>query len=88
MGIHPSMCVVFGSFARGNAGKSSDIDLLVVAPELEPPRSIARVKKLWRAASMSDNRIEPNPCGVKEWQTGDDRPLLEIVKKEGVIISK
>jgi predicted nucleotidyltransferase len=31
--IHPLRIILFGSVARGTAGKDSDIDLLVVMPE-------------------------------------------------------
>jgi predicted nucleotidyltransferase len=31
--VHPLRIVLFGSFARGEAGPGSDIDLLIVMPE-------------------------------------------------------
>jgi predicted nucleotidyltransferase len=30
--FHPEQVILFGSFARGNAGPDSDVDLLVVMP--------------------------------------------------------
>jgi predicted nucleotidyltransferase len=86
-GIHPSMAVLFGSCARGDTGEYSDIDLVVVAPELDGPRSMEIVENLWRATALADNRIEPIPCGEKEWETDQSRPILEIARKEGVIIN-
>jgi len=85
-GIHPTMAILYGSFARGEQRRYSDIDLVVVAPELEPPRTIEQVKKLWFTRKFADLRIEPIPCGVKEWKSGDGRPILEIARQEGVII--
>jgi len=85
-GIHARQAVLYGSYARGEAGPDSDLDLIVIAPELEGELTIETVKKLWRVASESDNRIEPIPCGVEEWNSDTGRPILEIAKKEGLII--
>jgi predicted nucleotidyltransferase len=37
-GLHPERIYLFGSHARGDAGKGSDLDLLVVVPESDLPR--------------------------------------------------
>ena len=86
-GIHASKLVLFGSFARGDADEYSDIDLVVIAPELEGPRELTVVEKLWQAKASADNRIEPIPCGEQEWETDGSRPILEIARREGVIIN-
>lgn len=86
-GIHASQLVLFGSFARGDADEYSDIDLVVIAPELEGPRDLRLVEKLWEATICADNRIEPIPCGEKEWQTDQSRPILEIARREGIVIA-
>ena len=44
------------------------------------------IKDLWHATLSADNRIEPIPCGEKEWDSGDGRPILEIARWEGVVI--
>ena len=85
-GIHASKAVLFGSFARGVASNLSDIDLIVIAPQFDGPRDISLVKSLWRA-TICDNRIEPIPCGEREWETDGSRPILEIARREGVIIA-
>jgi len=86
-GIHPKQAVLFGSYARGTAGPESDIDLVVIAPELDGVRTLETVKKLWRVAGLFDSRIEPIPCGELEWKTDQARPVLEIARKEGIQIS-
>lgn len=86
-GIHARQGVLFGSFARGEAREWSDIDLVVIAPEFDARRDLEFVKKLWRATSTTDLRIEPIPCGEKEWEEDDSRPILEIARKEGIVIS-
>jgi hypothetical protein len=86
-GIHARRAVLFGSFARGDASGLSDIDLVVVAPEFDGPREVSLVEKLWEATGLADNRIEPIPCGEREWQTEQARPILEIARREGIIIA-
>lgn len=86
-GIHTNRLVLFGSFARGDADEYSDIDLVVIAPEFDEPRELTLVEKLWLATASADNRIEPIPCGELEWETDGSRPILEIARREGVIIT-
>ena len=35
---------------------------------------------------VTDDRIEPIPCGESEWASGDGGPILEIARREGVVI--
>ena len=86
LGIHSRRAVLFGSFAQGQAGQYSDIDLVVIAPEFDGSREISLVEAIW-LATASDSRIEPIPCGEKEWETDQSRPILEIARREGVIIA-
>jgi len=86
-GIHARRLVLFGSFARGDADEYSDIDLVVIAPEFDGPREVTLVEKLWQATASADNRIEPIPCGEREWETDGARPILEIARREGVVIT-
>ena len=85
-GIHARRGVLFGSFARGEATQWSDIDLIVIAPEFDGPRTLPVVESLWRMTSAADNRIEPIPCGEREWETEEGRPILDIARREGLLI--
>jgi hypothetical protein len=85
-GVHASRGILYGSFARDAAHEWSDIDLVVIAPEFDGRKDIALVKALWRATAHADNRIEPIPCGEREWETDGSRPILEIARREGVTI--
>lgn len=86
-GIRPSKAVLFGSFVRGRADEWSDIDLIVIAPEFDGTRTIEQVKQLWLATGAADDRIEPIPCGEREWEEEGGRPILDIARREGVIIA-
>ncbi len=85
-GIHPSRAVLFGSFATGRFDQWSDIDLVVIAPEFDGVREIPLIQSLWRATAV-DSRIEPIPCGEKEWERDRSRPILEIARQEGLVIT-
>ncbi|MCX7049181.1 MAG: nucleotidyltransferase domain-containing protein [Candidatus Sumerlaeota bacterium] len=86
-GIHAKRAVLYGSYARGDSREWSDIDLLVIAPEFDETRSVDVVKRLWRATGAADNRIEPVPCGEKEWVENDSCTIIEMARREGIMIA-
>lgn len=85
-GIQAERAVLFGSHARNQAGPWSDIDLVVIARELESPTDRQVVDKLWKLRATTDARIEPIACGPREWETDQTRPILEVARREGVVI--
>ncbi len=78
--------MVFGSHARGSPGPWSDIDLVGIAPELDDLNDRRPVHILWELRAVTDARIEPVPCGEREWETVSSRPILEVVRREGVLV--
>lgn len=86
-GFHAERVVLFGSFAVGQPHEWSDIDVVVIAPEFDVKRDMAAVERLWIVAGDVDARIEPVACGVREWETDDARPILEIARCEGIEIA-
>jgi uncharacterized protein len=87
VGIHAQRAVLFGSHAKGTADEWSDIDLVVIARELEPPASRQLVNKLWETRATTDSRVEPIACGQREWETDQSRPILEIARREGILLT-
>lgn len=87
-GIHPARAVLFGSHVRGDTHEYSDIDLVVIAPEFDVSRDMTTKQKLWAARIKADDRIEPIPCGVEEWEdvAHTKRPILDIALREGKLI--
>jgi len=85
-GIHASKAVLFGSFARDTASEWSDIDLIVIAPEFDGAKDRRLIRRLWILRARADVRIEPIPCGEREWETEEGRPVLDIARREGVKI--
>jgi hypothetical protein len=41
------------------------------------------VDLLWRIAARIENRIEPIPCGEKQWEEDDSSAIIEIARREG-----
>jgi hypothetical protein len=83
-GLRAPMGVLFGSHASGHPGPWSDIDVLVVSPTFDSAFSREAVNCLWRVAARTDSRIEPVPCGERQWAEDSGTPLLEIARREGV----
>jgi predicted nucleotidyltransferase len=86
-GLNVKCAVLFGSFARGDERQTSDIDLVVISPEFDQKREAATVELLWKVTGSSDDRIEPIPCGEKEWETDGSRPIIELARREGIPIT-
>jgi uncharacterized protein len=85
-GFPVSFGLVYGSQVNGNTHEWSDIDVIVVSPLFDGEIDHENIFKLWRVAARTDNRIEPIPCGERQWREDDASPLVEIARKEGVIV--
>jgi hypothetical protein len=85
-GLPVAYGVVFGSQARGDQGKWSDIDLLVVSPRFDQEYHRADIDMLWHMAARTDNRIEPIPVGQQQYLNDDSSTIIEIARREGQII--
>ena len=86
-GLSVRFGVIFGSRATGGADEWSDIDLVVVSPRFDGASEFGDVALLWRTAARTDNRIEPVPCGEKQWETDDASAILEIARREGQLVT-
>ena len=85
-GIPVSYGVLYGSFARGNAHKWSDIDLLVVSPQYDKKRTTDDYESLWVFAGRTDSRIEPVPVGERQFKEDESNSIIIIARREGQII--
>ncbi len=82
-----TFAVLFGSQAKGTATLWSDIDLMVVSPRFNAPRDREDITLLWRVAAVIDSRIEPIPCGDRQWREDKRTPIVEIARREGMIVA-
>jgi predicted nucleotidyltransferase len=87
-GIEAPRGVIFGSQAQGRADSQSDIDLLVISPRFDGPRKRQDVSTLWRVAAATDNRIEPIPCGERQYETDDGSTIIEVARREGRVVER
>ena len=85
-GITVERVVVFGSQTTGKAREWSDIDLLVISPQFDGIRDRSAVNLLWRVAARTDSRIEPIPCGSRQWRDDDSSAIIEIARREGEVL--
>ncbi len=86
-GIAVRFGVVFGSHTASRSDRWSDIDVLVVSPRFDAPRDRRDIGLLWRLAAKSDSRIEPIPCGERQWEEDSSSAIVEIARREGETIS-
>ncbi|MDO3378295.1 nucleotidyltransferase domain-containing protein [Geoalkalibacter halelectricus] len=86
-GVDPEFAVVFGSQVSGRATSWSDIDVLVVAPQFDSMTDRRLINLLWRLAARVDSRIEPIPCGSRQWRENDSSAIIEVARRTGEILS-
>ena len=87
-GVAARFGFVFGSQADGSASAESDIDLVVISPAFDGPCDHETKMKLWEATAFSDARIEPVPCGEKEWEAGQGSVFMFVDKGQGEIVAR
>ncbi len=83
-GIPVEKMLIFGSYARGNARKDSDIDVCVVSPKFGKD-DIAEIGELNFLRWKLDNRIEAHPVSSKDFAS-TATPLISEIKKYGIEI--
>jgi predicted nucleotidyltransferase len=61
--------ILFGSHARGDAGKHSDLDLLVIEPSVEnPARESVRLRRALGDLVLAADVIVASEERVREWR--------------------
>lgn len=81
---------LFGSVARGEAHKESDVDLLIVADDLEPPDLHERLSQLqadvrvWTGNDLQ--LVEHSPTSWRELVRSKN-PLVEQIRVDGIALA-
>ncbi len=84
--IHPDVIILFGSYAKKNPRKDSDIDLAVVSRDYGKDRFVEG-SRLNYLVSQIDFRVEAIPIGLREYlSTHSISPILYEVIKFGVAL--
>lgn len=74
--------VLFGSYAKGNYHKESDIDIAVVFKDYD--NVIKMQLELMRLRRKIDSRIEPHPFRESEFNTSN--PIANEIIKHGKVL--
>jgi len=82
-GFHISKAYIFGSYAKGQVDKWSDIDVAIISPQISNDRFEERIR-LTELAMSIDERLEPLPFNPDSFS--DDDPFVRHIKMEGVAI--
>lgn len=85
-GIPVRFGVLFGSYAKNKAHQWSDIDLLVVSPHFDERQTAEDHERLWMYAARTNKWIEPIPVGEKQYKTDKSSLIIEVARREGIII--
>ncbi|MFH0798550.1 MAG: nucleotidyltransferase domain-containing protein [Pseudomonadota bacterium] len=85
-GVPVSKILLYGSYARGDQRKDSDIDVCVVSPAFGKNRLEERLF-LFKQAPQIDNRIEPVSFSLKDYKTNKISPLLHQIRKEAIEVN-
>ena len=83
-GIMISKAYIFGSHAKGQADKWSDINIAIVSPQIGEDSFEERVR-LTRMAISVDDRLEPLPFNPETFN--DDDPFVKKIKNEGLAVN-
>lgn len=90
--VPPASVVVFGSFARGEGDRFSDIDAVIVRPvgvSTDDP-TWQRSMDTWRAQvqSLTGNRVEVVELGADEvsGRLGDRQPMWRDIERDGITV--
>lgn len=83
-GLHLERVILFGSYAKGTAGKWSDIDIALVSRDFTGTGFYDR-KRINPYLIKTDSRIEPHPFRSEDFK--EDNPFVMEILKQGVEIS-
>ncbi len=79
-----SRAFIFGSYAKGTAGKWSDIDIAIISPDFSHDLFVERIA-LMKLALKLDDRIEPSPFRPEDFNL--DNPLVNEIRTSGIEIN-
>lgn len=80
----PVKVILFGSQARGDATKYSDIDLFVIVPSLDTKTRSVISEITWEMGFDAGKVISAIPSTEEKIKRFDFLPFYQTVKKEGI----
>ncbi len=85
-GFHPQRLILFGSRARGDERRDSDVDLLIIAPSLEPRwRRAVPVYRALAGLGVPKDIVWWTPEEIAEWRDVKTH-FITTVLREGIAL--
>jgi len=82
----PIQVIMFGSQARGDATKESDIDLLVVLPTIDVETTKLASKIAWEVGFDAGRVISVIPDTKEQMKRYAFLPFYRNIKQEGIVV--
>jgi predicted nucleotidyltransferase len=83
-GISVDRAFLYGSYLSNSATNESDIDLMIVSEDVNDDYLAG---KIWNLTKKVNSRIEPFLVGTNQFNSNDNSPLVDLVKRKGLEIS-
>jgi predicted nucleotidyltransferase len=83
-GISVEKAYLYGSYLSGSATNDSDIDILVVT---NSGNDDYLAGKIWQLTRKINTRIEPFIIGTDRFNSNDNSPLIDLIKRTGLQIA-
>ena len=74
--------ILFGSYAKGNQNKESDIDLCIISSKFQNPNKT--FKYLWLKREINNTKYTIEPIGFHPKDFVNESPLVWEIKKTGI----
>jgi predicted nucleotidyltransferase len=83
-GISVEKAFLYGSYLSNMATNESDIDLLIVTKNGNDDYLAG---KIWKLTTKVNSRIEPFIVGSDRFNSNDNSPLIDLIKRTGLEIA-
>ena len=84
--FHPERIILFGSYARGDAGPDSDVDIFVeMESALKPPERAVEIDRTFGLRQWAMDVLVYTPEEVRRLRPVNGT-LLQVIEKEGKVL--